>query len=237
VSEGNSALDARQFSISGVEAAKPAYNDFTGFAMVQGPLKIPHLMPRGPNFTVSYAWTRNSSESVYTGLVPTQDERSGNLAGLTNALGQPVTIYDPVTGLPYANNQIPVSAQATALLALYPLPNIANVSGYNYQAPVLSNAHQDNPQFRLDKQIGRKDVLNGNFNLQSTRADSVNLFGFVDHSGTLGENANVHWSHRLKPRVFLFTAYGFSRLRTEVTPNCEMELKSFSKAAARWASE
>lgn len=219
VSEENSSLDARPFSVSGVKAGKPAYNDFTGFAMVQGPLKIPHLMPRGPNFTVQYQWTRNSSSSLYTGLVPTQAEQSGNLAGLTNVLGQPVTVYNPATGLPYANNQVPVSAQAKALLALYPLPNIANVSGYNYEAPVLSNAHQDNPQLRLDKQIGRKDQLYGNFNASSTRADSVNLFGFVDHSGTLGMNAAAHWSHRLKPRVFLFTNYAFSRVRTEVTPN------------------
>ncbi len=86
--------------------------------------------------------------------MPTQAEQSGNLAGLTNALGQPVTVYNPATGMPYANNQVPVSAQAKALLALYPLPNIANVSGYNYQAPVLNNAHQDDPQSRLDKQIG-----------------------------------------------------------------------------------
>ncbi|MGB6694707.1 MAG: carboxypeptidase-like regulatory domain-containing protein [Terracidiphilus sp.] len=219
VSEENSALDARPFNVTGEEAAKPAYNNFTGFALVQGPLKIPHLMPRGPNFTVSYQWTRNSSESLYPGLVPTLDERSGNLAGLTNVLGQPVTIYNPATGLPYANNQVPVSPVATALLAYYPMQTIANVTGYNYQAPVLSNAHQDSPQFRLDKQIGRKDELYGNFNLQSTRADSVNLFGFVDHTGTLGENVNVHWSHRLKPRIFLFTAYSFARLRMEVTPN------------------
>ncbi len=27
--------------------------------------------------------------------------------------------------------------------------------------------------------------------------------------------------HRLKPRIFLFTAYTFSRLRTEVTPDFE----------------
>jgi len=221
VNEDNSALDARPFSLSGIEASKPAYNNFTGFAILQGLFKIPHLMPRGPNFTVSYQWTRNSSAAINTGLVPTPEEQRGDLAGLVNVLGQPVTIYNPATGMPYSNNQVPVSARAKALLALYPQPspNISSASGYNYQAPVLNDAHQDNPQFRLDKTIGRRDELYGNFNLQSTRADSVNLFGFVDHNGTLGINANVHWSHRLKPRIFLFTNYAFSRLRTEITPN------------------
>ena len=40
---------------------------------------------------------------------------------LLNALGQPVTIYNPATGTPYASNQVPVSPQAAALLQLYPL--------------------------------------------------------------------------------------------------------------------
>ncbi len=154
-----------------------------------------------------------------------QAERNGNLAGLTNALGQPVTIYNPATGTPYPGNQVPVSPQAAALLQLYPLPNIANVSNYNYQAPVLNNTHQDAPQFRLDKNLGRKDEVYGNFSLQSTRSDSVNLFGFVDQTGTLGINSGVHWSHRLKPRVFLFTNYTFSRMRTEVTPNFENRIE------------
>ncbi len=217
--EDNSALDSRTYSLSGVRAAKPGYNNFTGVAILQGPIKIPHIMERGPTFFAQYQWTRNTNEIINTGLVPTQDERNGNLSGLTNVLGQPLTIYQPGTNTAYPGNQVPVSPQAAALLAYYPLPNIANVSGYNYQAPVENSAHQDAPQFRLDKTIGRRDEVYGNFAAQSTRSDSVNLFGFVDHTGTLGINAAAHWSHRLKPRIFLFTNYTFSRVRTEVTPN------------------
>lgn len=221
VGEDNSALDARAYSVSGIEPAKPAYNNFTGVVSLQGPLNIPHLMPRGPTFFATYQWSRNSSAAIVSGLVPTLDQRNGNLAGLLNALGQPVTIYDPLTGMAYPGNQVPVSSQAAALLQLYPLPNITNVSNYNYQAPVLNNTHQDAPQFRLDKNIGRKDEVYGNFSLQSARSDSVNLFGFVDQTGTLGINSGVHWSHRLKPRVFLYANYTFSRIRTAVTPNFE----------------
>jgi trimeric autotransporter adhesin len=220
-SEENSALDARPYALSGIEAPKPTFNDFTGVATLQGPIKIGRWLPRGPNFFASYQWTRNSSSALIPGLVPTEAEQSGNLAGLENALGQPVTVYNPATGTPYNNNQVPVSPQAKALLQLYPLPNIADVSNYNYQAPVLNNTHQDSLQSKLDKTLGRKDQFYGAFNFQSTRADNVNLFGFVDQTGTLGINGNIHWAHRLKPRVFLFTGYAFSRLRTEVTPNFE----------------
>lgn len=217
--EENSALNARPYAQSGIEAAKPAFNNFTGVATLQGPIVLPFSKRRGPNFFVSYQWTRNSSSQILPGLVPTQAEQSGDLSGLKNALGQPLTIYNPATGQPYANNQVPVSPQAAALLKLFPLPNIANVAGYNYQAPVLSGTHEDALQSRFDKALGRKDQLYGVFAFQSIRSDSVNLFDFVDHTGTLGIAGNIHWTHRLKPRLFLFTSYAFSRLRTEVTPN------------------
>ena len=50
----------------------------------------------------------------------------------------------------------------------------------------LNNSHQDSLQSRLDKALGRKDQLYGGFAFQSTRSDSVNLFGFVDQTGNAG---------------------------------------------------
>ena len=212
VTESNSALNAQNYALSGVTVPKPAFNDFTGAATLLGPIKIPHILPRGPNFFVSYQWTRNSNSVTIPGLVPTQAEQTGNLAGLTNAAGQPVTVYEPGTNTAYPGNQVPVSAQAAALLKLYPLPNIAKTNEYNYQAAVLNNTHQDSLQSRFYHNLGRKDQFNGGFAFQSTRSDNVNMFGFVDQTGTLGMNANVQWSHRLKPRVFLYTNYSFAVL-------------------------
>ncbi|MGP8252815.1 MAG: carboxypeptidase regulatory-like domain-containing protein [Terracidiphilus sp.] len=221
VNIANSTLNARPYSISGVESAKSAYDLITNSASFGGPLKIPHLLPRGPNFFVNYTWTRNNNAAINTGLVPTLDERSGNLAGLLNALGQPVTIYNPATGVAYRNNQVPVSQQAAALLALYPMPNpnIPSTSGYNYQAPVLNATHSDAMSSRLDKQLGRHDGLYGGFNFSSTRSDSVSLFDFVDATGTLGLSGYLHWMHRFGGHLFLNTGYNFSRYRTETTPN------------------
>lgn len=218
---GNAATDARPYNITGLTAPKSAYDLITINATLGGPIKIPHLLPRGPNFFVNYSWTHNNNAEVIPGLVPTPAERSGNLAGLVNAQGQPVAIYNPATGQPYVNNQIPVTPQAAALLSLYPLPaaNIPSISGYNYQAAILNSVHQDALQSRLDKTLGRKDQLFGGFNFQSTRAGNISLFDFVDSTGTLGINANIHWTHRFNPHFFLFTAYTFSRLRTELTPN------------------
>jgi len=218
---GNSALNARTYSLSGLESPKPFYNLITGAFTVGGPIKIPHLLPHGPTFFAGYQWTRNQTAQNETGIVPTQAERTGNLSGLVNPQGQPVTFVNPATGLPFANDQVPVSPQAQALLELYPAPNIAGNSLYNYQVPALSSSHQDVVQSRLDKTLGRKDQLNGGFNLQSMRAGSVNLFGFVDTTNTLGINTNINWSHRFSPHLFGYTSYHFSRLRTLIAPEFE----------------
>ncbi len=217
----NSALDARPYSLSGFDTPKTMYDRITGIVSFGGPIKIPHVLPRGPNFFVGYQWTRDHTAAIVSGIVPTSPERAGNLTGLLNALGQPVTVFNPTTGLPFANNTVPVSSQAQALLALYPMPNITGVPGYNYQAPVLNSIHQDIFQTHLDKTIGRKDQLSGSFNLQSFRAGSENLFGFVDTTDTLGMNANVTWLHRFNQRLFLTTSYKFSRLSTRVVPEFE----------------
>jgi hypothetical protein len=193
----NSALDARPFSLSGLNSPKATYNRITGVITFGGPIDIPHLLPRGPNFFAAYQWTRDNTATVDPGLVPTEAERSGDLA--TGSID-------------------PVDAVAQNLLSLYPLPNLAGNSQYNYQIPVLNSSHQDAMQTRLDKSVSRKDDLYGQFAFQSIRADSTNLFGFVDTTDTLGIDGKVNWQHRLSHEIYLNTGYQFSRLRTLVLP-------------------
>jgi Carboxypeptidase regulatory-like domain len=217
---GNSALNARPYSLSGQQTPKDFYNRITGIVTLGGPLRIPHLMPIGPNFFVSYQWTRSALAADQTGLVPNAAERSGDLSGLTNAQGQPVTVYDPATGLPFTGN-IPVSAQAAALLNLYPLPNVAGNTRYNYQAGVLNNTHIDALQSRLTKVIGRRDQLYGGFGFMSTRENSKSLFGFVDATNSFGIDTNMNWSHRFLHQTHVLMTYHLTRLRTAVQPMFE----------------
>src|SRR6202453_386145 len=104
-----SATDARPYSLSGLNLPKASYNRITGVLTLGGPLKIPHLLPRGPTFFVGYEWTRNHDAEAEAGLVPTGAERAGDLSGLLNPLGQPVIVFDPATGLPFPGNVVPVS--------------------------------------------------------------------------------------------------------------------------------
>ena len=215
---GNSALDARPYSLSGLESPKNSYNRFTGIATIGGPIKIPHLLRHGPTFFLAYEWMRASTATTEAGLVPTLSQRAGDLSGLVDALGRPVTVTDPATGSPFPNNVVPVSPQARALLSLYPLPDIAGNTGYNYQIPVLNSSHQDQLLSRVEKSITRKDDLYGRFGFTSTRASDANLFGFTDKSSTLGLNASLNESHRISQRLFLNGGYRFSRLSNRVTP-------------------
>jgi trimeric autotransporter adhesin len=214
----NSALDASPFSLTGQNTPKPSYNRIVGVATLGGPLRIPHLLPKGPNFFVGYQWTRNRNATTQSALVPSLAERMGDFSNTLNAQGQPVQIFNPATGLPFPGNIVPISPQAQSLLNLYPLPNISGNPRYNYQIPILSDTHQDALQSRFDKELNSKNELYGDFAFQSTREGNPNIFGFLDTTDALGLNTGVHWSHRFRQRLFLNLGYRFSRLSTRMTP-------------------
>jgi hypothetical protein len=204
----NSAFDAQQYSFTGANVAKPSYTDLIGVATFGGPIKIPHLLPRGPNFFIAYQWTRNSTASTLPTLVPTLAQRSGSFAN---------TIYNPATGLPYTGN-VPITSQAQALLNLYPLPNVSGNPSYNYEVPILSHTHQDAMQSRLDKTFGQRNQVYGGFAFQSTRSNGANVFGFLDTTDVLGLNTNVNWQHRFNHHIFTTLGFTLSRLRTLAVP-------------------
>jgi hypothetical protein len=152
----DSSLDARAFSLTGQDTAKPAYTKATGLLSLGGPLNIPHVMPRGPNVTLNYQWTRNRNASTYTGLVPTDLQRGGDFSQSLNAQGRPVVATDPATGEPFPNDAVPTnrfSPQATVLMGLYPAANFAGGARYNYQIPLVSPTHTDSLQMRANKAI------------------------------------------------------------------------------------
>jgi hypothetical protein len=217
----NSSFDARPYSLTGLNTPKPAYSNVTAIATLGGPLRIPHLLPKGPDFFIGYQWTRNTDATTDSGRVPDAAERSGNFSQTRNASGQPVEIFNPATGQPFPGSVIPpgdISPKAEALLKLYPLPNFNGGTGYNYQAPVVSDKHQDALQLRMNQSLNNRNQIFGDFAFQSLRSGNPNLFGFLDTTDLLGIDANIHWWHRLSQGLFLNTGYEFSRLRTQVSP-------------------
>jgi hypothetical protein len=206
----DSALDARPYSITGQNTPKPAYSRMTGMATFGGPMKIPHLFDNGPFLFVAYQWTRNRSATTADGLMPTAAERSGDFSS---------SIIDPTTGALFPGNIIPtsrISGQARALLNFYPFPNFAG-SQYNYQIPQVTATHMDALQSRVNKTIGRKNQLSGSFGLLSKRADTPNVFNFLDTTNTLGYQGSINWRTTLAPRLFGNLGYQYSRFSTRTS--------------------
>lgn len=194
--EGNSALNARPYSLTGVTAPQQQYNDVTAHIDIGGPLNIPHLWRNGPDFFAQYQWSRANTVMDQAGLMPTLAQREGLVA-----------------------NPSPV---ATSLLALYPLPNVDGNSEYNYQIPVVNGSDTDAPQLRISREIDSKgDVLSGLFALERTRESNTNLFGFHDRTATLGINAGVTYSRYFASGMSLNISDNFSRSRMQVTPYFE----------------
>lgn len=196
----NSALDARPFSITGQDTPRPSYTHLIGGASFGGPLKIPHLLKNGPNIFVAYQGQRLRNASVLTALMPTLDQREGNVA----------------PGIQVPTSQI--SQQAQNLLKFYPLPNFTTGGAFNYQIPTVGSQHLDGLQGRFNKPIGRKNQIFGAFGLQSIRSDSTDVFQFLDTTRMLGLTASVGWRQVFTPRIFGNLQYTFSRMSNRINP-------------------
>ncbi len=218
---GNSALNARPFSFTNQETPQPSYNNVQVVGTFGGPLKIPGISQKRPNLTLSFQQVSNNQATTMPGLVPTALERSGDFSQTLNALGQPVTIINPATGLPFPGNVIPsqqISPQAAALLALYPQPNLAPGSGFNYQTPVLVATHTTGVTARLTEGFNNKNQAYGTISYQRTTTDSGNLFGFTDASRVVTFDTNPNWSHRFSQFLNLRVGYRFTDIVTDTTP-------------------
>jgi hypothetical protein len=240
----NSTLDAKPFSVIGAPVSQQ-FNNYTLGINYGGPLKIPHLMPRGPYFGVNYARTQNSSINLQTATIPTGVDGSGNwnlnsptVTSITvpsNLLTEAPGCNTTLLGMGFTqaqinagtatfpNNVIPagcVSFQAATLLTLYPQQtNLAgNTLGYNYQLPLSTSTHADSVGVSMQKQLGNKNNLNGRWNFNDSRSSNPNIFNFLDKQNNLQMNLSANWNHRFTQRLSGNLGYNFSRSRSQVIP-------------------
>jgi hypothetical protein len=113
------------------------------------------------------------------------------LGGVTT----PVTLYNPATGLPFADNQVPVSAQAAALLNFYPAPNITPTGrqGYNYQTITTAGSNAATAALRYVRNFGQASGFGRGQRTQrngpAALRQNINFNGSYSH--TAADNRNI----------------------------------------------
>jgi hypothetical protein len=191
----NSALNAQTYSLTSVPQQQPVYgsNRF-GLTFMSAPYLPGLTKPSGKDTVfLTLSGTRNSSPAGGYATVPTDAERTGNLAGL------PALYNQTANYAPYLNNQIPVSPAAAQLLAYFPEPNLTgNSNGYNYR--LVTTGQQNSTQAglrylrslganatqpgggrggggggRRSQSQGLRQSINFNYNWADSASDSVGL--------------------------------------------------------------
>jgi hypothetical protein len=120
--------------------------------------------------------TRNGSL-----LLPTRAERNGDFSAVTNASGQRITIYDPLTHQPFPNNIIPanrISPIAQKMLSYVPLPTVDVDNGNtNYSATAqIVDYWQQEYTGKVEHKFNDKTSLTGFYLYNRTNEPCSNYF-------------------------------------------------------------
>jgi hypothetical protein len=162
----NSAPKQLRSEVRGVEPQNANHNyNFT----TQIPLKIPGVYANTNNRTtlrVSYSGGTGTTPFDQYATVPTDAMRRGDFSAVSTPL------IDPLTGQPFAGNQIPadrISPQARALLEYYPAPTLSGTTR-NYHRATTNFSRQNQVQVQLNHSFtgqagpgGRGGGAQGNF--------------------------------------------------------------------------
>ncbi len=216
----NSVWDARSFSLTGQDTAKPAYAKARANMTFGGPLKIPKLLSgQKGTFNINYSLGRTRNGTTSTQTMPTLLERSGDFSQSIGPQG-PVTIYDPLTGNPFPGNMIPqnrINSASLGLLKYFPTPNAPGYK-YNYQAPITTIQNSDNLNTRLNQTLSPKNRINGGLAYMGSNNTTPNIFNFVDSGTARNISANVAWGHNFNTKLINNLRYTFSRSRNTGLP-------------------
>jgi trimeric autotransporter adhesin len=222
----NSALNAKPFSLNGLDVPQAAYAQSRFSLFMGGPLVIPKIV-KDPKtqFFLSYFGTRARSPKLFTETVPSLDARNGDLSQATQSLGTsatnvPISLFDPTTHLPFAGNVIPssrLSPIALALLNYYPRPSLPG-SANNYQYETAAPADSDNIGLRVQRSITTKDRLSTNFQYQRRDGATAQPFGYSDTTSGYGVSAQLGYMHNFSTTLINNAQVRFSRNENKTTP-------------------
>lgn len=193
----NTSLNSNTFvnNAKGIEKPPEHLNQFGG--NFGGPIK------RGKAFFfVDYNGYREINSATVQHNLPTQAERNGDFSKLCTAEGGTFNgsgvcskiayqLYNPLTGLPFANNQIPdamITQQAKTLLTYIPLPTDTSSPGLpgeanNYFGLTPKKRNVNSFDARIDYNLSNKDRLFGVYAQRATGPWWTSNASFVPNYG------------------------------------------------------
>ena len=143
----NDAFDANNFFNNRAGRETPDFSQHQFGGTLGGP-----VLRSKTFFFGSYQGYRVSQGQTFLSTVPSERMRRGDFGEVTRV------IYDPLTGQPFANNQIPLNrwdpAARNIIEQLYPAPNTAGERGATGQT---INNYLINPDARTRRQSGRRE--------------------------------------------------------------------------------
>ncbi len=201
---GDAALDAAPYSLTGAPVSKPGYVQHKFGGGLGGPLIIPKIYNGGDKtfFFLSYTGLRSTDPYDAFSTVPTLAERNGNfsntLARSGPNAGSPVTIINPLTGLPFSGSIIPqsqINPAARGLLQFIPVPNLpGTVDNFHYLTSATDNENNLNVHLVHSfgggtigpwRRGGKRNNLNGGFHYHNSD------MGLTNPYPTVGGNTSV----------------------------------------------
>jgi hypothetical protein len=140
----------------------------------------------------------------------TNNERAGDFSQLTTQL------KNPTTGVPYVQNQIPISQinpVAAALFAskFYPTPINGNLTN-NAINQTNTAFNTDQGDAKVDWNITQKDRLSGRYSQQYQNDPSTNSLAILANTATHAPVHNVvgTWTHTFSPNILNEARFGAS---------------------------
>ena len=206
----NRALDAKTYGA--LTKPQKISNDF-GFSG-GGPVRIPWLYDGKDKTFIfgTYEGLRFPRGTTIQNTVPTQAMRNGDFSGLAN-----VTVRDPLTGQPFANNRVPdnrISAISKAILTLYPLPNVSDPDRFrvaNYIRNSSSSINSDQYDIRVDHNLTSKQSMFSRWTWKEISQDSPNNLSLP--SNTAFDNYKilvVSHNYTFTPRLLNEARFGLT---------------------------
>ncbi|HEX8494742.1 MAG TPA: TonB-dependent receptor [Pyrinomonadaceae bacterium] len=181
-------------------------------------------------FFFDYLGARNNLPTEIRSTVPSGNTRSGNFSDFTftRNCGRGISgvLCDPVTGLPFAGNQVPgnrISPVAQAFFNAYPLPtaNVLNVNdsgtrNFFGQRSVVERI--DNFDIKIDHRLSSNNSLSGRYSRQNNKTIRGSFFDVVPAGFGNGEELNntrqvvLSDTHTFSPTVLNEFRFGYTKI-------------------------